>query len=141
MSEDGEIDSYCLSDAGLAAVGEGFTKLEKLSLIWCSNVTNAGVKSLVAKCSSLRSLDLQVNVWLSNSFFLMYYHTIGFVQLVSLTIIIKFEHYHCNSLVSFVHALVLNLFRAGFRICFIVFLLCFIERSKLFTNCLAFNSP
>ncbi|PSR92662.1 F-box/LRR-repeat protein [Actinidia chinensis var. chinensis] len=58
-SEDDQIDSYCLSDTGLAAVGEGFKKLEKLSLIWCSNVTSAGVKSIAAKCSSLRSLDLQ----------------------------------------------------------------------------------
>uniref|UniRef100_A0A5B7BJ11 F-box domain-containing protein n=1 Tax=Davidia involucrata TaxID=16924 RepID=A0A5B7BJ11_DAVIN len=60
-SEDGEVVSYYLSDAGLTAVGEGFTKLEKLSLIWCSNVTSVGLKSIAEKCRSLRSLDLQVN--------------------------------------------------------------------------------
>ncbi|XAR57159.1 hypothetical protein NMG60_11025199 [Bertholletia excelsa] len=58
-SEDVEMASYCLSDAGLTNVGEGFTKLEKLSLIWCSNVTSVGLKSVAEKCSSLRSLDLQ----------------------------------------------------------------------------------
>lgn len=58
---DTEMESYCLSDAGLAAVGEGFTKLEKLSLIWCSNATSAGLRSIAEKCRSLKSLDLQVN--------------------------------------------------------------------------------
>ncbi|KAI8005992.1 F-box/LRR-repeat protein 4 [Camellia lanceoleosa] len=57
-SED-EIGLYCLSDAGLTALGEGFTKLDKLSLLWCSNVTSAGLKSIAEKCCSLRSLDLQ----------------------------------------------------------------------------------
>ncbi|KAI7980685.1 F-box/LRR-repeat protein 4 [Camellia lanceoleosa] len=46
-------------DAGLTALGEGFTKLNKLSLLWCSNVTSAGLKSIAEKCCSLRSLDLQ----------------------------------------------------------------------------------
>ncbi|KAI8005993.1 F-box/LRR-repeat protein 4 [Camellia lanceoleosa] len=50
---------YCLSDAGLTALGEGFTKLDKLSLLWCSNVTSASLKSIAEKCCSLRSLDLQ----------------------------------------------------------------------------------
>ncbi|KAL7186013.1 hypothetical protein ACSBR2_027881 [Camellia fascicularis] len=50
---------YCLSDAGLTALGEGFTKLDKLSLLWCSNVTSADQKSIAEKCCSLRSLDLQ----------------------------------------------------------------------------------
>ncbi|GMP56676.1 hypothetical protein CsSME_00021076 [Camellia sinensis var. sinensis] len=46
-SED-EMGSYCL-----------LYKTCKLSLIWCSNVTSAGLKSIAEKCSSLRSLDLQ----------------------------------------------------------------------------------
>lgn len=58
--EDGESESYCLSDAGLAAIGEGFIKLEKLSLIWCSNVTSLGLRSIAEKCRYLKSLDLQV---------------------------------------------------------------------------------
>lgn len=58
-SEDNETESYCLSDAGLAAVAAGFTKLEKLSLIWCSNVTHVGLRSIAEKCILLRSLDLQ----------------------------------------------------------------------------------
>lgn len=59
-SEDGDFDSVCLSDAGLAALGEGFPKLEKLSLIWCSNVSSDGLISLAQKCSFLKALDLQV---------------------------------------------------------------------------------
>lgn len=55
-----ETDSYCLSDAGLAAVGKGFPKLEKLSLIWCSSVSSAGLKSIAEICSRLKTLDLQV---------------------------------------------------------------------------------
>ncbi|MCE2055970.1 hypothetical protein HAX54_043829 [Datura stramonium] len=58
-SEDDETESYCLSDAGLAAVAAGFTKLEKLSLIWCSNVTHVGLRSIAEKCVLLKSLDLQ----------------------------------------------------------------------------------
>lgn len=42
------------------AVGDGFTKLEKLSLIWCSNVTSLGLRSIAEKCNALKSLDLQV---------------------------------------------------------------------------------
>ncbi|KAH0992387.1 hypothetical protein GBA52_003870 [Prunus armeniaca] len=48
-----------LSDAGLTAIGEGFPKLEKLSLIWCSNVSSLGLISLAEKCILLKSLDLQ----------------------------------------------------------------------------------
>lgn len=59
---DGETESYCFSDAGLAAVGGCFTKIEKLSLIWCSNATSAGLRSMAEKCKSLKSLDLQVNI-------------------------------------------------------------------------------
>lgn len=59
-SGDAETESYCLSDAGLDAVGEGFTNLERLSLIWCSNATSAGLRSIAEKCRSLKSLDLQV---------------------------------------------------------------------------------
>ena len=59
-SEEGQFESYCLSDAGLAALAEGFSKLEKLSLIWCSNITSLGLMSLAQKCTYLKSLDLQV---------------------------------------------------------------------------------
>ncbi|KAI4317709.1 hypothetical protein L6164_025558 [Bauhinia variegata] len=58
-SEDGDYDSFCLSDSGLSALGEGFPKLEKLSLIWCSNVSSGGLISLTHKCSLLKALDLQ----------------------------------------------------------------------------------
>lgn len=58
--EDGGFESYSLSDAGLTALGEGFPKLEKLSLIWCSNVSSMGLISLAEKCTFLKSLDLQV---------------------------------------------------------------------------------
>lgn len=60
-SEASLFESYCLSDAKLSALGERFAKLEKLSLIWCSNVTSLGLESLALKCRSLKSLDLQVN--------------------------------------------------------------------------------
>lgn len=87
MSEEVEMDSYCLSDAGLTAVSEGFTKLEKLSLIWCSNVTSAGLKSIAEKCRFLRSLDLQVNVYLLTLIFYFYFllvsSPIGFILLVA----------------------------------------------------------
>lgn len=56
-----ESDSYCISDAGLTAVADGFSNLEKLSLIWCSNATSAGLRSVAEKCRFLKSLDLQVN--------------------------------------------------------------------------------
>ncbi|KAL8158099.1 hypothetical protein AgCh_002707 [Apium graveolens] len=58
-SQDNEIEAYCLSDAGLASIGDGFPKIEKLSLIWCSNATSAGLKSMAEKCKFLKSLDLQ----------------------------------------------------------------------------------
>lgn len=50
----------CLSDSGLTTVGESFAKLEKLSLIWCSSIRDIGLKSFAQKCSTLKSLDLQV---------------------------------------------------------------------------------
>ena len=53
-------ESFCLTDSGLTAVADVFSKLEKLSLIWCSNVTSLGIMSLAQKCSFLKSLDLQV---------------------------------------------------------------------------------
>lgn len=59
-SEESDVDSLCLSDAGLAALGECFPKLEKVNLIWCSNVTNDGLISLARKCTTLKALDLQV---------------------------------------------------------------------------------
>ncbi|XP_062114823.1 F-box/LRR-repeat protein 4-like [Humulus lupulus] len=43
---------------GLIALGEGFPKLEKLSLIWCSNVSSYGLIALAKKCSFLTALDL-----------------------------------------------------------------------------------
>ncbi|XVF28473.1 hypothetical protein REPUB_Repub15cG0032400 [Reevesia pubescens] len=57
--EDEDCESFCLTDAGLTAVADGFSRLEKLSLIWCSNVTNLGIMSLAQKCAFLKSLDLQ----------------------------------------------------------------------------------
>ncbi|KAL5064588.1 hypothetical protein RYX36_026325 [Vicia faba] len=60
-SEDNEFDSLCLSDTGLAALADRFPKLEKLRLIWCSNVTSHGLSSLAWKCVYLKALDLQVN--------------------------------------------------------------------------------
>ena len=59
--EDSGFESYSLSDSGLIALGKGFPKLEKLSLIWCSSVTSAGLVSLAQKCTFLKSLDLQVS--------------------------------------------------------------------------------
>ncbi|TQD99727.1 hypothetical protein C1H46_014656 [Malus baccata] len=55
----GVLDSNSLSDAGMTAIGDGFPKLEKLSLIWCSNVSSIGLISLADKCKMLKSLDLQ----------------------------------------------------------------------------------
>ena len=62
-SEDGDFETSCISDAMLSVLGEGFSKLEKLSLIWCNNVTSSGLASLAQKCCLLKSLDLQVNLW------------------------------------------------------------------------------
>ncbi|KAK4477981.1 hypothetical protein RD792_017246 [Penstemon davidsonii] len=60
VSGDNGMGTSCLSDSGMAAVGDGFVKLEKLSLIWCSSVTDVGLRSFAAKCKSLKSLDLQL---------------------------------------------------------------------------------
>lgn len=66
MSDSSEVvESFCLSDAGLSLLGEGFPRLEKLSLIWCSNVSSVGLRSLAERCGSLRSLDLQVHFYLN----------------------------------------------------------------------------
>ena len=51
-SEDGDSETSCVSDAGLTVIGEGFSKLEKLSLIWVSNVSSVGLTSLAQKCRS-----------------------------------------------------------------------------------------
>lgn len=59
FGDDG-MGASCLSDIGLAAVGGSFVKLEKLSLIWCSSLTDVGLKAFAEKCRSLKSLDLQV---------------------------------------------------------------------------------
>ncbi|PWA34447.1 hypothetical protein CTI12_AA610940 [Artemisia annua] len=59
-----ESDSCCISDAGLTAVADGFGKLEKLSLIWCSNARSAGHRSVAEKCRFLKSLDLHLSLLL-----------------------------------------------------------------------------
>lgn len=59
-SDDNDLDSLCLSDTGLVSLADGFPKLERLRLIWCSNVTSDGLTSLARKCASLKALDLQV---------------------------------------------------------------------------------
>lgn len=59
---EGVLDSSCLSDAGLIALSVGFPNLEKLSLIWCSNISSHGLTSLAEKCRFLKSLELQVIV-------------------------------------------------------------------------------
>lgn len=58
-SEESDFDSLCLSDNGLSVLADGFPKLEKLRLIWCSNVTSNGLSSLASKCANLKALDLQ----------------------------------------------------------------------------------
>ncbi|KAF5736889.1 F-box/LRR-repeat protein 4-like [Tripterygium wilfordii] len=57
--EDSETEPYFLSDAALSSIGEEFPQLERLSLIWCSNVSCSGLTSLASSCDSLKSLDLQ----------------------------------------------------------------------------------
>ncbi|KAL6581822.1 hypothetical protein OROMI_005836 [Orobanche minor] len=59
VSEYDGTSASCLSDTELAAVGDSFTKLEKLSLIWCCSARDVGLRSLAEKCQSLRCLDLQ----------------------------------------------------------------------------------
>lgn len=59
-SEGSEFEPFSLSDAGLTTLAKGCTRLEKLSLIWCSNVTSAGLYSIAENCRTLKSLDLQV---------------------------------------------------------------------------------
>ncbi|KAK4405656.1 F-box/LRR-repeat protein 4 [Sesamum angolense] len=54
------IATSCLSDSGLGAVGDSFVKLEKLSLIWCSSVTDLGLRSFAEKCKSLKSLIYRI---------------------------------------------------------------------------------
>ena len=54
-SDQSDLDSLCLSDSGLASLAEGFPKLEKLRLIWCSNVTSEGLSSLARKCTSSKT--------------------------------------------------------------------------------------
>jgi F-box/leucine-rich repeat protein 2/20 len=61
---EGELETSYISDAGLTVLGEGFSKLEKLSLIWCNNVSSMGLVSVAQKCRFLKSLDLQVNLQL-----------------------------------------------------------------------------
>lgn len=59
-SEAENAESCSLTDVGLTALANGFPKIENLSLIWCPNVSSVGLRSLAQKCTSLRSLDLQV---------------------------------------------------------------------------------
>lgn len=61
-TEDSGIETSCISDAGLSVLGESFTQLEKLSLIWCNNVSSGGMVSTAQKCRSLKCLDLQVRL-------------------------------------------------------------------------------
>ncbi|KAL5078970.1 hypothetical protein RYX36_007391 [Vicia faba] len=61
-SQDSEFDSLCLSDTGLAALGDRFPKLEKLRLIWYYNVTIHELLSPTWKCVYLKALDLRVNL-------------------------------------------------------------------------------
>ncbi|GKU85623.1 hypothetical protein SLEP1_g262 [Rubroshorea leprosula] len=58
-SEEGDFESVSLTDNGLTALADEFVKLEKLSLIWCSDISSFGLTSFAQKCASLRSLDLQ----------------------------------------------------------------------------------
>ncbi|RWR76637.1 F-box/LRR-repeat protein 4 [Cinnamomum micranthum f. kanehirae] len=58
-SEGSEFEPFSLSDAGLTTLAKGCTRLEKLSLIWCSNVTSVGLYSIAENCRTLKSLDLQ----------------------------------------------------------------------------------
>lgn len=60
LSEADNTESSSLTDAGLTALANGFPRIEKLSLIWCPNVSSFGLLSLAQKCTSLKSLDLQV---------------------------------------------------------------------------------
>lgn len=53
-------ETCSLTDAGLIALADGFPRIEDLSLIWCPNVSSFGLRSLAQRCTSLRSLDLQV---------------------------------------------------------------------------------
>lgn len=59
-SEADNTESCSLTDAGLTALADGFPRIENLSLIWCPNVSSFGLHSLAQKCTSLKSLDLQV---------------------------------------------------------------------------------
>lgn len=77
---DGEIQPYCLTDVGLSHVGEGFRKLERLSLIWCSNVSSVGLISFAKQCRGLKYLDLQVITHLlpiGNSIFNEHFAVLG----------------------------------------------------------------
>lgn len=65
---EGALESSYLSDAGLIALSVGFPNLEKLSLIWCSNISSQGLTSLAEKCRFLKSLDLQVILCLVSYF-------------------------------------------------------------------------
>ncbi|KAF5206214.1 F-box/LRR-repeat protein [Thalictrum thalictroides] len=53
-----DLESFSLTDSGMTALAR-VTRLEKLSLIWCSSVTSAGLKSIAENCKSLKCLDLQ----------------------------------------------------------------------------------
>lgn len=60
--KEGGLETSSLSDDGLIAIGEGFPKLERLSLIWCSSVSSEGLLGISENCRYLKSLDLQVNL-------------------------------------------------------------------------------
>ncbi|CAM0874044.1 unnamed protein product [Alopecurus aequalis] len=57
-SADG-IGSTCLTDAGLTNLARGCKGLEKLSLVWCSNISSTGLVRIAENCKKLTSLDIQ----------------------------------------------------------------------------------
>ncbi|KAJ7531412.1 hypothetical protein O6H91_14G042700 [Diphasiastrum complanatum] len=58
-TESSEYGLHNLSDKGLSLLGEGCPKLERISLVWCSAVTNHGFAALAQHCQNLKILDLQ----------------------------------------------------------------------------------
>lgn len=54
-----EADHAPLTDTGLSSLAMAYNTLEKLSLIWCSDLTHAGLTTIAKNCRFLKSLDLQ----------------------------------------------------------------------------------
>lgn len=59
VSEENGIRKCCFSDSVLAAVGDGFTKLEILRLMCFPDAIHAGLISIAKKCKLLKSLELE----------------------------------------------------------------------------------